>query len=306
MRRGTYGFVIKYLAGTAVLSLGVLGFTAPMPIGDRTLHPGDYTKAVERLQRRLQKLTFFPGLINGYYGSETQVAVWAFQRSQGLTPGDEFGRDDWRALAHPRIPAPLVAGGPSRRVEIDLHRRLLTVYRDRRPTLISHVVTGDGTPFCQYGLGTSSTTPAGDFRVVRRADRATADPLIAAYETFSFRSDPWADLSGGVKSGVRGGIAGMTGETTIGLAGEPLPPVRPVPTVRPAPAARPVLGVRPVPPAGPPSSAGPTPAAGPVPSVTPAPPAYPVSGCVRVPAHVAERLYRLVKVGDPVHVRRGL
>ncbi|GHH65986.1 hypothetical protein GCM10017673_10960 [Streptosporangium violaceochromogenes] len=305
------------MAGTVVLSLGVLGFTAPVPAGDRNLRPGDYAKAVERLQRRLQKLTFSPGLINGYYGSETQVAVWAFQRSQGLTPGDEFGRDDWRALAHPRVLAPLVAGGRSRRVEIDLRRRLLTVYRDRRPSLTSHVVTGDGTPFCQYGLGTSPTTPAGDFRVVRRVDRATADPLIAAYETFSFRSDPSADLRGGVKSAVRGGLAGMSGETTIGLAGEPLPTARPLPTVRPAPTARPlptarpvlgfpgVPGARPVSPAGAPPSAGPTPTAGPAPTVAPAPPAYPVSGCVRVPAHVAERLYRLVKVGDPVHVRRS-
>ncbi|MGW4426181.1 L,D-transpeptidase family protein [Streptosporangium sp. NPDC004631] len=269
-----------------VVSLGVLGFTAPMPTGDRTLHPGDYTKVVERLQRRLQKLKFSPGLVNGYYGAETQVAVWAFQKSQGFVPQDEVGPDTWRALAHPRVPPPLVPEGQARRVEIDLRSRLLTVYRGYRPMLVSHVATGAGTAFCQYGHTSVTTTPAGDFRVVKRARRPTANPLVTTYETFSFRSDPWAALGLGAGSLLQGGVVGgMTGgETTIGLAGDA---VRLAPTARPLPSARS------------------TPMTGPAPAAGPVPVAGPVSGCVRVPAHLAERLFRLVRVGDPVNIRHG-
>lgn len=326
------------------MSLGVLGFTAPMPTGDRTLHPGDYTKVVERLQRRLQKLKFSPGLVNGYYGAETQVAVWAFQKSQGFVPRDEVGPDTWRALAHPRVPPPLVPEGQARRVEIDLRSRLLTVYRGYRPTLVSHVATGDGAAFCQYGHTSVTTTPAGDFRVVKRARRPTANPLVTTYETFSFRSDPWAAL--GVSGFLQGGAGGGTtaGETTIGLAGDPVRPaspplpvkqVRPVrkpvrpaaaypsrsaptarltPMVRSASTARPLSTARSASTAStarsastarPLPTARSTPMTGSAPAVGPVPVAGPVSGCVRVPAHLAERLFRLVKVGDPVHIRHG-
>lgn len=310
-RWGTYRHVIKYLAGTVVVSLGVLGFTAPMPTGDRTLHPGDYTKVVERLQRRLQKLKFSPGLVNGYYGAETQVAVWAFQKSQGFVPRDEVGPDTWRALAHPRVPPPLVPEGQARRVEIDLRSRLLTVYRGYRPTLVSHVATGDGAAFCQYGHTSVTTTPAGDFRVVKRARRPTANPLVTTYETFSFRSDPWAAL--GVGGFLQGGAGGGTtaGETTIGLAGDPVRPASPpLPVKQVRPVRKPVRPAaaypsRSAPTARPLPTARSTPMTGPAPAVGPVPVAGPVSGCVRVPAHLAERLFRLVKVGDPVHIRHG-
>ncbi|MEV8635500.1 peptidoglycan-binding protein [Streptosporangium sp. NPDC051023] len=427
--------MIKYLAGTVVLSFGVLGFAAPPP--DGPLRPGDYAKPVERLQHRLQKLGFSPGLVNGYYGSETQAAVWAFQKSQGLTPEDAVGRRTWKALAHPRALSPLVPEGEPRRVEIDLDRQLLTVYRGDRPMLVSHVSVGAGPYFCQYGHSSTETTPTGDFHAVSRAPRPGADPLVSMYETFSFDRTPWSDLDSGTRGGPQrvfgvnlpvkpvrwvkepvetlspaqstdrpwspgpgsvnrptgssgpGSVDRPTGSSGPGSVNkptdrfrssgpgsvnrptgrpwspgpssttrpthpilttgpvQPIPtvkpvypiltarPVHPIPTVRsvhPAPTARPARPIpigrpaRPVPAVkpvrsisafGPALMASPVPPAvrpsfppavfplaSPVSFAAPVPATGPASGCVRVPSHVAERLFDLVRVGDPVHIRR--
>ncbi|MBB4938639.1 hypothetical protein FHR32_002944 [Streptosporangium album] len=256
IHRGIHRHVIKYLAGTVVVTLGVLGFPAPVSARPRSLHPGDYAKLVERLQERLRELKFSPGLVNGYYGAETQAAVWAFQKSQGLVAQDKVGAETWRALADPRQVTPLVPEGRPQRVEIDLSRQLLTVYRRDRPLLISHVSTGSGPYFCQYGYSSSTLTPAGDFRVAKRARHSTVDPMVTMDEALSFERDPAIDFT----SGLRGGLMGVGTDLAGRRPGEPL---------------------------------------------IPAPSQRPTSGCVRIPAHVAEWLFRMVVVGEPVYVRSG-
>ncbi|MEU7451861.1 L,D-transpeptidase family protein [Streptosporangium roseum] len=371
-RRGIHRHVIKYLVGTVVVAVGLLGLPAPVSAKGRTLRPGDYAKIVERLQRRLQELNFSPGLVNGYYGAETQVAVWAFQKSQGLMAKDEVGPETWRALAHPHWAPPLVSAGRPRRVEIDLRRQLLTVYRHNRPMLISHVSTGSGTYFCQYGNSSSALTPAGDFRVAQRERHRAEDPPATMYETLSFVREPVSGFTGAVRSGLTSGFTGgfkrgpggavEAGDRKGGDRALPDRPDRPAvdPAVNPVrepgvgrPArpvlsmesarpvrepgvgrpARPVLSTesarpvrfarqdhpdRPLQPdhplhplyrsapfhqVRPALSVSPTPVP-PEPSVSPTPPLRPVSGCARVPEHIAERLFHMVGVGDPVHVRR--
>ncbi|MER5317945.1 L,D-transpeptidase family protein [Streptosporangium roseum] len=344
VRRGIHRHVIKYLAGTVVVAVGLLGLPAPVSAKGRTLRPGDYAKIVERLQRRLQELNFSPGLVNGYYGAETQVAVWAFQKSQGLMAKDEVGPETWRALAHPHWAPPLVSAGRPRRVEIDLRRQLLTVYRHNRPMLISHVSTGSGTYFCQYGNSSSALTPAGDFRVVQRERHRAEDPPATTYETLSFVRDPVSGFTGAIRSGLTSGFTGglkrgpggavEAGDRKGGAralpdrpavdpvrepgAGRPARPVLSMESARPVRFARQDHPDRPLQPDHPlhplyrsapfhqvrpalPVSPTPVP---PEPSVSPTPPLRPVSGCARVPEHIAERLFHMVGVGDPVHVRR--
>ncbi|MFC3984892.1 L,D-transpeptidase family protein [Streptosporangium jomthongense] len=359
--------MIKFLAGTVALSFGALGFAASTPGG--SLRPGDFATPVKRLQQELLRLGFAPGLVNGYYGSETQAAVWAFQKSQGLVPRDRVGRRTWRALAHPRVPAPLVPGGEPRRVEIDLERQLLTVYRGRHRALVSHVSPGAGPAFCRNGLSSAEEAPTGDFQVAERLPRPGVDPLAPIYETFSFAASgpggggpapgggPEAGPSGGRPEAgadrdrheVRPSGGGSEVRPVRRMREVPLPdgtprprptvrrsypintvaPVRPAPTVKPVYPMATVKPIRPVPTAGPfhlrppaeppvgppvgPIDIGPisrAPAVRPVlPEVraqaSPEPAASAVRGCVRVPTHVAERLFGLVEPGDPVYVRRG-
>ncbi|MFF0573086.1 peptidoglycan-binding domain-containing protein [Streptosporangium saharense] len=312
---------------TAVtLVLGALGFAAPVP--GEALRPGDFAKPVERLQHKLRKLGFAPGLVNGYYGSETQAAVWAFQKSQGLVPRDRVGRRTWQALAHPSLPAPLVPHGEPRRVEIDLERELLTVYRGRHRALVSHVSAGAGSAFCQYGLSSAEKVPTGNFQAAERPTRPGTDPLAPIHETFSFTGPTAQGRDARSDRPVRlAGKAPVPGSPTAAPRPRPtvrrsypigtVAPVRPAPTIKSVFPMATVRPVRPVPTVGPfrprplvgpikvgPINLGPV-KADPVPTPHPQVSAAPVvRGCVQVPAHVAERLFGLVKPGDPVHVRR--
>jgi len=53
---------------------------------------------VRKVQRRLAKLGFAVGSIDGVYGPQTAAAVRSFQDGAGLTPDGEVGPDTMAAL----------------------------------------------------------------------------------------------------------------------------------------------------------------------------------------------------------------
>ncbi len=64
----------------------------------RVLRLGDTGPRVKRLQRRLNRLNFNPGKIDGEFGPATEAAVLAFQRSEALLPDGIVGARTARAL----------------------------------------------------------------------------------------------------------------------------------------------------------------------------------------------------------------
>ena len=62
--------------------------TAPAT-AQATVQFGQHGSAVRKLQRRLAALKYYPGAIDGNFGTNTLEAVWAFQEVQGL-PGEDF------------------------------------------------------------------------------------------------------------------------------------------------------------------------------------------------------------------------
>ena len=56
-----------------------------------TLDLGSSGPAVRRLQQRLRVLHFNPGALDGEFGSATEAAVLAFQRSEDLLPDGVAG-----------------------------------------------------------------------------------------------------------------------------------------------------------------------------------------------------------------------
>lgn len=143
--------------------------------GPPIIRPGSTGRQVTRLQQRLHQLGYAPGPANGTYGAKTTSAVWAFQKVNGLRTG-AVGARTWAALAHPRTPKPLVRGGKADRVEIDLSRQLMFVYKDRRLALVSHVSTG----------APGMSTPTGDYRVYRRVGGWHRSPLGGMYRPLFF------------------------------------------------------------------------------------------------------------------------
>lgn len=167
---------------------------APKPAGParavppehRSLRAGTRGAEVRELQRRLRALHYDPGRIDGRYGESTVAAVWAFEKVNHLKHGTKVGPALWSALATPRAPRVLVRKGPADRVEIDLRHQLLTVYRNRRVVLVSHVSSGSGELFCNGGRCRYAVTPTGDFRTGRRARGWETGPLGALFNPIYF------------------------------------------------------------------------------------------------------------------------
>ncbi len=133
----------------------------------RALQPGMKGAKVKALQRRLAALKYYPGSIDGNFGTSTLEAVWAFYEVQGLTPHNYVSSAMKRALAHPRAPRKLVSHGAANRIEISLSREVLVLYRNNKVQLISHVSSGGHYYFCNPGGGCGyAVTPTGNFRTI--------------------------------------------------------------------------------------------------------------------------------------------
>jgi hypothetical protein len=159
----------------------------------RTLSIGMSGRDVRQVQQRLAALKYYPGPADGRFGADTLEAVWAFQEVQGLRTSGAVGQAMLRALAHPRAPKVLVARGGKLRVEVNLAREVLVLYRGGKVALISHVSSGGGYYFCSPGGGCGyAVTPAGDFRTVTFMPGWITVPLGEMYNPVFFIGHAYA------------------------------------------------------------------------------------------------------------------
>jgi len=115
---------------------------------------GDRGDDVRRIQQRLKDLRFDPGPIDGIFGGDTAMAVWAFQK---LVMGYE--RDETVDLVTPemwdvmRRDISVVPRRPGAQtathVEIYLPEQAMVVFRQGTPLLITHISAGDGQEWCE-------------------------------------------------------------------------------------------------------------------------------------------------------------
>jgi len=138
--------------------------TARVAASQPVLWPGARGSAVRNLQRRLAELKYYPGAVDGQFGTSLEEAVWAFQETQGLPGENQVTAAFWRALAHPRAPKVLVPRGGGMRIEISLAREVLVLYNHNQVELISHVSTGGHYYYCTRGGCGYAVTPTGNFR----------------------------------------------------------------------------------------------------------------------------------------------
>jgi len=136
---------------------------SPSPSPPPVLRPGMRGQAVRLLQRRLAALKYYPGRVNGRFGSNTLEAVWAFQETQGLHPRNAVTAAMQQALASPRPPRALVPHGGRTRIEVSLKHQVLVLYKHNRVLLVSHVSTAGGRYFCSPNGCGDPITPTGDF-----------------------------------------------------------------------------------------------------------------------------------------------
>jgi peptidoglycan hydrolase-like protein with peptidoglycan-binding domain len=159
---------------------------AASPLPQPVLKPGMRGKAVRLLQRRLAALKYYPGRVNGRFGSDTLEAVWAFQDTQGLRPRNLVSPAMQRALASPKPPKALVPHGGRVRIEVNLKDQTLVLYKRNHVALVSHVSTAGGYYFCsQNGCG-NAITPTGNFTTLSFMPGRVAAPLGDMYNPVFF------------------------------------------------------------------------------------------------------------------------
>ena len=133
------------------------------PVPQEGLSWGSSGPVVAAYQKRLKKLHFDPGAIDGQYGQATDYAVTAVDKLLGIdrdgriTPAVKAGLEHFKFT-----PAMPTAEGD--RVEINLDTQVLTVFKNWQPILITTTSTGSGDHFCggvdgcQYAI-----TPTGHY-----------------------------------------------------------------------------------------------------------------------------------------------
>ncbi len=129
------------------------------------------------LQQRLTELRFDPGPVDGQFGSNTTMAVWAFQKLHGHEPTGEVTPELWLQMAAAEPIAPLSPDGPPTRVEIDLARQVMLVWDEGTLRLVTHVSTGNNEEFCDGGYCRPAVTPTGTYEFFRRVDGWRDAPL---------------------------------------------------------------------------------------------------------------------------------
>ncbi len=197
MRRLWMSALLAPVLALAVPAVAQAAPSAPAsrtaPAGAQALQLGMRGLSVRELQRRLAALKYYPGPIDGNFGTDTLEAVWAFQEVQGL-PGEDFVSSAMqRALAHPRAPRVLDAAAGPNRVEVNLGIEVLVLYHHNQVELISHVSSGGGYYYCSPGGGCGvAITPTGNFTTLSFFPGWIAVPLGYMYNSVFFVGTAYA------------------------------------------------------------------------------------------------------------------
>ena len=113
---------------------------------------GSFGDDVRSVQKRLAELGFAPGQVDGQFGSQTQQAVWAYEKLILRTPrADATGKvtnDMWHGMQDTIIISPRRPGNGTH-VEIYLPEQVAIVFTDNAPTLVLHISSGTGEKWCE-------------------------------------------------------------------------------------------------------------------------------------------------------------
>jgi peptidoglycan hydrolase-like protein with peptidoglycan-binding domain len=137
------------------------GYAMPSP--GNGLRQGSRGPVVALYETRMRDLHFDPGEVDGVFDSKTRYAVVSVQKYFGQRRTGVIDAGVQAALSRPFY----VAAQPNserNRVEIDLDRQVLTVFKDGQPTLITTTSTGNGDYFCGGADGCQyAVTPTGHY-----------------------------------------------------------------------------------------------------------------------------------------------
>ena len=119
----------------------------------RTIRDGMKGEDVRRIQQRLKDLHFDPGRIDGVYGGDTMMAVWAFQALvQKMTRDtlvDFVTPVLWDSMRGEVTITPRRQPGSPNHVEVYLPEQVMAVFKGQQLLLVTHISTGTGQKWCE-------------------------------------------------------------------------------------------------------------------------------------------------------------
>lgn len=160
----------------------------------RTLHSGMSGSDVRALQRALRALHYDVGGVTGSFGFDTQHAVVAFQKVQGIARDGVVGTQVWTALDNPRRlhlhhPGDAASAG----VEVDLTHQVVIYAVHGRIVRILDSSTGGGYTYTgSDGTQQQAITPTGHFAIRYKRDGWVHAPLGELYRPAYFNYDGYA------------------------------------------------------------------------------------------------------------------
>ena len=110
----------------------------------------------------------------------------AFQKVQGLARTGRATQDVVDALKTAGEPAPMMPSGGANRVEVDLKRQVLFLYKGGALLRILAVSTGNGKKYCVDGQCATAVTPGGSFKVSRKINGLRVSRLGQLYNPLYF------------------------------------------------------------------------------------------------------------------------
>jgi peptidoglycan hydrolase-like protein with peptidoglycan-binding domain len=156
----------------------------------RVLAPGMKGADVKALQQRLAALKYYPGTIDGEFGSNTQAALWAFQEINGVKVTGKVDAATARRLELPKAyKSPSYKGKRATRIEVSQHLEVLVLFENNKIMLISHVSSGGG---YYYNGGSRAVTPNGTYNTTVYMPGWVHVPLGEMYDPVFFISTVFA------------------------------------------------------------------------------------------------------------------
>ncbi|MEO5680595.1 MAG: L,D-transpeptidase family protein, partial [Acidimicrobiales bacterium] len=149
---------------------------------------GDDVKAVEQ---RLTDLRFSPGTVDGKFDAKMGQAVLTFQKQTGLPRTGKVDDVTATRMNSAGYGTPMVADGLPERVEVDLSRQILQVWRGGQLFRVLGVSTGTGKKYCTTTdtgkrVCGVATTPTGRFTFSRRIEGQRKSDLGTLFDPVYF------------------------------------------------------------------------------------------------------------------------
>ncbi len=155
--------------------------TAPAGLGT-----GARGAEVAALELRLEALHYDVGTVDDLYDQNTAYGVMAFQKVTGMGRTGRATDDVVTALATATPPPALVPTGGENRVEIDIPRQVLFLYKANTLQKILTISSGNNKRFCSEGYCRRAVTPGGSYGFYRQGRGWETGPLGSLYNPIYF------------------------------------------------------------------------------------------------------------------------